>query len=76
MAKKKPKSMKGCTKGRKYWHCPVKPALRVDPKSIRTVKRGKNLIRVACPVGKWRPSAPRGKQCKVGMVSISVLKPV
>ena len=73
---KKPKELKGCEKGRKWWHCPVTPKPRVDKRSIRTVKRGKNLVRVACPTGKWSPSAPKGKQCKTSMVSISVLKPV
>lgn len=76
MSKKTRKPGKECEKGRKYWHCPVTPEPRVDKRSIRTVKRGKNLIRVGCPTGKWKPKAPRGKKCKVGMVAISILKPI
>ena len=70
------KTMKGCTKRKNYWHCPVKPTPRVDKRSIRTVKRGRNLIRVGCPTGKWSPGASKGKQCKTAMKAISVLKPV
>ncbi len=73
---KETKGVKGCTKGRKWWHCPVTPRPRVDKRSHRTVKRGKNLVRVACPTGKWNPKAPRGRKCRVAMVATSILKPV
>ena len=73
---KKPERLRGCKKGRKWWHCPVVPAPRVDKRSYRTVKRGRNLIRVGCPRGKWSPGGPKGRQCKVDMVATSILKPV
>ena len=78
MSKKKSRkdSLKGCKKKGRYYHCPVSPKPRVDKDSIRTVKKGKNLIRVACPSGKWNPKGRKGKQCKVAMKAISVLKPV
>ena len=64
---------KGCTKGRKYYHCPIKPAPKCDPKSIRTVKSGKNLVRICCPKGNWNPKT---KRCKVGTKGLTTLIPV
>ena len=73
--KRRKDSLKNCKKQGRWWHCPVTPKPKVDKRSIRTVKRGRNLIRVACPSGKWNPKGRKGKQCKVGMVRISTLKP-
>ncbi len=71
MARKKP--AKGCVKIKNYWHCPIKGAPKCDPRSIRTVKRNKTLIRICCPKGKW---SLKTKRCKVGTRGISKLIPV
>lgn len=64
---------KGCTKGRKYYHCPITPAPKCARGSIRTVKSGKNLIRICCPSGKWDS---KKKRCKVGTKGLTKLIPI
>ena len=39
--------------------------------SLRTIKRGKTLIVVGCPRGKWD-----GKRCRVGTRAQTILRPL
>lgn len=44
----------------------------VDPRSVRSVRRGGVKVLVGCPKGKWRPRGKRGAQCQVGMRLVEV----
>ena len=63
----------------RYRHIPVGKAnplpRSLDPRSIRTVRRGKTLIRVGCPKGHWHGRAKAGRQCDLGMRAFEKLRP-
>ena len=59
-------------KTERYVHEDVEDYKDFDPRSIRTIKRGRYRIRIECPKGKWSPSK---QKCKVGTRAVSVLKP-
>ena len=42
-----------------------------DPRSFRRIRRGKSLITVACPRGKFK-----GGVCQVGMQAQSIWRPI
>ncbi len=45
----------------------------IDPRSIRTVRRGSTRIRIGCPKGKY---SARRRRCRVGTRAIEKLKPL
>lgn len=51
--------MKGCTKGKGYWHCRIKPPGNFDKRSFRTVSKDGAKLVIACPKGKYNASTKR-----------------
>ena len=48
---------------------------KFDPRSFRTIKPTKDVrIIVGCPKGKYCPTCPQKKKCKVGLKTQAILR--
>jgi len=60
----------------KYLHGRVKSPKAFDKRSFRLKSLPKGVkLTIACPKGKWDPSKPKGRECKVGSQTQSVMFP-